>query len=218
MADLSKEQGVSLPTGFSLTHPIAAPPKPDFSALKEDRDANWSRFEFPKGSPLGYTRALKNVVYYDPRGGQQTQTVACVDKWVRLTSGENFSASSLGFVADCWPYVVEAQRPSKTEAEEKERRDENVPFAPDALFWYPTVVMNIEVKKALPEKGLEWLQLRVQSKQIKNGRLDLEVLLLDEKGDLVAISNHVCLVLGSERNMAGRKAPGDSGKKTLSRF
>ena len=31
--------------------------------------------------------------------------------------------------------------------------------------------------------------------------MDLEVLVLDELGDLVAISNHVCLVLSSERNL-----------------
>jgi N-methylhydantoinase B/oxoprolinase/acetone carboxylase alpha subunit len=66
-------------------------------------------------------------------------------------------------------------------------------------------VLNLEVKKALPEEGVEWLQLRIQSKQIKNGRFDLEVLILDQEGDLVALSNHVNLILGSDRNMAGRK-------------
>ena len=36
---------------------------------------------------------------------------------------------------------------------------------------------------------------------IRNGRLDLEVLIFTESGDLVALSNHVALVLGSERNV-----------------
>lgn len=202
MTDLGRENGVSLPTGFSLEHPVAAPPRPDFAALKEDRDAHWSRFDFPGGSPLSYARCLRNCVYYDPRAGQPTQSV--IDKWVRLASGENFTAASLGYVADCWPYVVEAQRPSKKEAEEKSRRGESVPFAPGTRFWYPTVVLNLEVKKALPKEGVEWLQMRVMSKQIKDGRLDLEVLLLDEHGDLVALSNHVNLILGSERNTAKR--------------
>ena len=216
MTNLSKEQGISLPTAFTLQHPIAAPPRPDFSALRENRDAHWARSDFPKDSPLSYTRCLRNCVYYDPRGGQPTKTV--IDKWVRLASGENFTAASLGYVSDCWPYVVEAQRPTLKEAEERRRRGESVPFPHDAKFWYPSVIINLEVKKALPEEGLEWLQLRVQSKQVRNGRLDLEVLLLDEHGDLVALSNHVNLILGSERNLAKRTRTGGAAKEPLSRI
>ncbi|KAK4153661.1 thioesterase-like superfamily-domain-containing protein [Chaetomidium leptoderma] len=216
MTDLGKESGVSLPTAFTLQHPVAALPRPDFAALKEDRDAHWSRYEFPTASPLSYARCLRNCVYYDPRGGQPTKGV--LDKWVRLASGENFTAASLGYVSDCWPYVVEAQRPTKEEAEEKQRLGEPIPFAPDTRFWYPTVVLNLEVKKPLPEEGLEWLQLRIQSKQIKDGRLDLEVLLLDEHGDLVALSNHVNLILGSERNTAERTRSGGAAKEPRSRI
>lgn len=201
MTDLTKEQGVSLPTAFSLQHPVAAPPRPDFAALRDDRDPHWARFEFPSRSPLAYARCLRNCVYYDPR---EQPNKMVIDKWIRLATGENITAAALGYVADCWPYVVEAQRPSPREAAAMKQRGEAIPFAPDARFWYPTVVLNLEVKKALPKEGVEWLHLRVQAKQIKNGRLDLEVLLLDESGDLVAISNHVNLVLGSERNTAER--------------
>ena len=211
MTDLSKERGVSLPTGFTLQHPVAPPPRPDFVALREDRDAHWTEFKFPGGSPLAYGRCLQNCVYYDPRGGQPTKPT--IDKWVRLASGERFTAASLGYFVDCWPYVVEAYRPSKAEAEAKKGRGESVPFAPNAMFWYPTVVLNLEVKKALPEEGVEWLQLRVQSKQVKNGRMDLEVLVFDEEGDLVALSNHVNLILGSERNTAERGSGSDASAK-----
>ena len=215
MTDISKEQGVSLPTSFNLQHPIAVPPRPDFAALRENRDAHWSRFEYPNGSPLSYARALQNCIYYDPRRGQN-KTV--IDKWVRLASGENITAASLGFIADCWPYVVEQQRPSMAEAADMKRRGENVPFSPTATHWYPTLVLNLEVKKTLPADGLEWVLMRVQSRQIKNGRLDLELLLLDQSGDLVAVSNHVCLVLGSERNTAARTRKGDAAKESLSRI
>jgi len=53
----------------------------------------------------------------------------------------------------------------------------------------------------LPAEGVEFLFVRVRAKQIKNGRFDLDVTILDESGDLVALSTHVALVLGSERNM-----------------
>lgn len=212
MTDLGKERGISLSTGFRLEHPFAPPPRPDFAALKQNRDRHWSRSTFPGGSPLGYTRCLQNCVYYDPRGGQRAKSV--MDKWVRLASGERFTAASLGYVSDCWPYVVEAHRPSRREAEDREGRGESLPFPPGGRFWYPTVVLNLEVKKKLPEEGLEWLQLRIQSKQIRNGRLDLEVLILDEHGDLVALSNHVNLILASERNTAERRSGNDEARRS----
>ncbi|KAL2262653.1 hypothetical protein VTK26DRAFT_578 [Humicola hyalothermophila] len=202
MTDLRKENGVSLPLGFTLRHPFPPPPRPDFAALKADRDLHWARLKFPLGSRLRFARCLQNFAYYGPRASPPSKTP--IDKWVRLASGERFTANSLGFVSDCWPYVVEEHRPSRKEAEEKARRGESVPFPPDATFWYPTVVLNLEVKKALPAEGLEWLQIRIQSRQVKNGRMDIEILLLDEQGELVAISNHVNLILGSERNTAER--------------
>jgi acyl-CoA thioesterase FadM len=72
-------------------------------------------------------------------------------------------------------------------------------------FWYPTVLLNLDIKKALPAEGVEWLFVRVATKQIKNGRMDLEVVVFDEGGEIVALSHHVALAVGSERNLANRK-------------
>lgn len=71
-------------------------------------------------------------------------------------------------------------------------------------FWFPTLVLNIEFKKLLPPEGVEWLFVRVRPKQIRNGRMDLEVVVLDEEGDIVALSWHVALIVGGERNSRGR--------------
>ena len=68
------------------------------------------------------------------------------------------------------------------------------------------MLLNIDFKKELPEEGVEWLFVRVQAKQIKNGRMDLEIVILDEEGDIVALSHHVALVLNAERNIAARKS------------
>jgi hypothetical protein len=81
-----------------------------------------------------------------------------------------------------------------------------------AKFWYPTVLLNMDVKKALPEEGVEFLFLRSQAKRIQNGRLDLEVTIWDAKGDVVVLSHHVCLVLGAERNTAQRRRNSDESK------
>lgn len=83
-----------------------------------------------------------------------------------------------------------------------------------AKFWYPTVLLNMDMKKALPEEGVEFLFVRTQAKKIRNGRFDLEVTIWDETGDVVVLSHHVCLVLSASRNTATRKrdAPADASK------
>ncbi|KAK3328646.1 thioesterase-like superfamily-domain-containing protein [Cercophora scortea] len=190
MTNLQNERGISLPTAFALQ---PSPPPVDHVALATNTDPNWTAVKVTHAA-FSYNRSLTNAEYFVPRQGQPHKSV--IDLWVRMASGEGFTNASLGYVVDCWPYVVEAYRPAAPGAVD--------PFAHDAVFWYPTVVLNLEMKKALPERGVEWLQLRVLSKQIRNGRLDLEVLVLDGEGELVALSHHVDLILGSERNTGGR--------------
>ena len=72
------------------------------------------------------------------------------------------------------------------------------------MKWYPTLLLNIEFKKPLPQEGVEWLFVRTETKQIKNGRMDIEVVIFDAGGDIVALSHHVALAVSGERNIAKR--------------
>ena len=83
-----------------------------------------------------------------------------------------------------------------------------------ARMWYPTLLLNLEIKKALPEEGVRWLFVRLEAKKILNGRYDLEVLAFDEGGELVAVSNHVCFAVSADRNMAARRTV-ESGESKL---
>jgi hypothetical protein len=74
-------------------------------------------------------------------------------------------------------------------------------------FWYPTLLLNLDIKKDLPPEGVKWLAVRVQMKKIKNGRMDLDVHVLDAEGEVVALSHHVGLVVDASRNLADRKKP-----------
>lgn len=65
--------------------------------------------------------------------------------------------------------------------------------------------MSLDVKKALPAEGEEWLRLRVSAKVLRNGRYDAEVIVFDVKGDIVALSNHVALAVDIERNYSKGK-------------
>ncbi|KAF5879264.1 uncharacterized protein Bfra_006469ia [Botrytis fragariae] len=47
---------------------------------------------------------------------------------------------------------------------------------------------SIEIKKLLPPRGTKWLFMRAQAKEVKDGRLSMEVMLFDEGMELVALS------------------------------
>ena len=131
------------------------------------------------------------------------------DIWMRFEGDERFTQESLGYVADTFPHIVETAQAGVqlTSGQAK------LLGAPDDLttngtarFWYPTVLLNLDIKKLLPASGVEWLFSRVQVKQIRNGRMDIEVVIMDEGGVLIALSNHIALVLGTERNTVRNKA------------
>jgi len=151
-----------------------------------------------------FRKASTNVQFYFPRNGQLEKSIT--DEWMRFSNGERFTMESLGYVADTFPQIVEAYR------------DDPAVQPPNGgkwpSFWYPTMLLNLEIKKVLPAEGVEWLFVRVRAKQIRNGRMDLEVVIMDEEGDLVALSQHVSLVVGAERNVAGR-AKGGGGEEKL---
>lgn len=62
---------------------------------------------------------------------------------------------------------------------------------------YPTACLSVEVKK--DPREAEWLFMRIRSHKIVNGRFDEEVQVVDEGGDLVALSKHVCLSVEQRR-------------------
>jgi hypothetical protein len=54
----------------------------------------------------------------------------------------------------------------------------------------PCIVGYIDrVKKMLPAEGVRWRYMRTVVKRVENGRMDMQVLLFDEKMGLVAVSH-----------------------------
>ena len=199
--NLSSESGISLATHWSL-HPSPLPM--DTAKLADDSDPNWqlaTDLPFPE-----FRKATRNVDIYRPR--VKSSRSAIVDEWIRMKNKEPFSFESLGFVNDMFPQLVET---FDTE-HEKQSFGKN---------WYPTLVMNLEIKKALPE-GAEFLFVRVLAHRILHGRMDLQVTILDESGELVAVGSHTSLILSASRNLASRNQSATGGgaeeKKGASRL
>ena len=205
-SNLRKESGVSFPTHWSL-HPKPLPVK-DFQALETGNDPNWAERRIWPFSE--FRKAASHLRSWFPRQGQHSNS--CLDIWYTFSDPTvKFSPETLGFVVDTFPQIIEAfvlgWDPYSVKVEEKYSDEEQRKLMIDgkARMWYPTLLLNLDVKKALPEEGAKWLGVRLEAKKIENGRYDLEVLAFDEGGDLVAVSNHVCLAVSSERNTAARR-------------
>ena len=194
--NLSSESGVSLATNWSLHPP---PPPVDLANLRSNTDTNWGLI---KSYPFqNFRKATKNVDIFIPRTSN-TPGVAIVDEYLQMKNKEPFRLESLGFAGDMFPQMVETF----------DKDHEKVPLGKN---WYPTLVLNLEVKKALPPEGVDILFVRVQAVQIRNGRMDLQVSIADGSGELLALGHHTALVLNASRNLAGRDAKGGYGECKL---
>jgi hypothetical protein len=142
------------------------------------------------------------------------------DQWVRFAPNRNpngrWTNDALGFLVDMFPQIVEKfvnphieeaaldQQSAGEGNKPRQGKGEKGPGA-TAKYWYPTLALNLEVKKLLPEEGVEWLFVRVKAKSIRNGRFDLDVEVWDTDNELVATSSHASLIVDSARNTT-RKA------------
>lgn len=138
------------------------------------------------------TAACKVTIFFptgsSSLGASPTYGPSVKEEWVRWSpgAGKLFDVVSLPYLADCFGPLLEAYGVTGN--------------------WCPTLSYGMEVKKGSGEgkEGWEWLFLRVEMHQMRNGRFDLEVWILDEDEEIVAVSRHTALVVGSERNYKGR--------------
>lgn len=197
-SNLDTEKGHTFETGWTLESP---PPPVDLRMLKQGEDKNWARA--PPSPFASFRKASQQAAFHLPRQGQSL--LGCIDSWntFNTIAPEKFTNTTIGYLSDVW-----LQQPLETLLTGEDSKK---------TFWFPTVLLNLDIKKALPVEGVEWLFVRVRAKKVKNGRYDLEVVIMDEGEEIVAISNHVVMALDASRNLAkrtrGDQKQGDSTSK-----
>jgi acyl-CoA thioesterase len=130
-----------------------------------------------------------------------------IDQWARFRPNGDVNArwtdAAVVYLTDMFPMALDGfDTVSATAAAKAEGKavPEN-----KAKFWYPTVTLNIDMKKHLPKEGVEWLYSRIVTKVVRDGRTDLDVTILDQDGEVVALSTQVGLVVSAARNVGTRK-------------
>ncbi|KIW72546.1 hypothetical protein, variant [Phialophora macrospora] len=236
MSNISTEEGLSLDTQYHL-YPPALPVNLSLLA-SQGHDENYThRASDPFPS---FRRAAQNIQIFlvrperKPAPDRSTgRPRAMVEQWVRFSPQTphlngvpgRWTNDALGFVVDMFPQVVESYvNPFVEEAaigqhSQSDLKQFLASNEPRAKYWYPTLALNLDVKKLLPEEGVEWLFVRVKAKLIRNGRFDLDIEVWDEQGELVATSVHASLVVDASRNISRKNGNGNgTGKKKDSKL
>lgn len=213
MSNIAKEEGLSLDTRYEIWPP-ALPA--DFSLLAtRGRDSNYitrAKDPFPH-----FRRAAQNIQIFlvQPERKAPGPHKATLDQWVRFAPHRvpngRWTNDALGFLVDMFPQIVESYvNPFVEEAalgqhSEADLKSFLLSNEPRAKFWYPTLVLNLDIKKLIPPEGVEWMFVRVKAKAIRNGRFDLDIEVWDTQGELVAHSCHASLIVDASRNMTRRE-------------
>jgi hypothetical protein len=229
MSNIATEEGLSLDTEYSLASPPALPAHlPTLAGHNLDQNYTIRAADpFPE-----FRRAAQNIQMFlvRPDRKDSSRPKSINDQWVRFSPNQvpngRWTNDALGFLVDMFPQIVESYiNPESEEAamspQSQDQRRESIKKANakgGRPFWYPTLVLNLDVKKLLPEEGVEWLFVRVRAKGIKNGRFDLDIEVWDEAGELVATSTHASLIVDASRNLAGRTRSKQTKKKAESKL
>ncbi|RMZ78219.1 hypothetical protein DV738_g4026, partial [Chaetothyriales sp. CBS 135597] len=214
--NIAAESGLSLDTAY---RPLPPPLPADLKRLSsaEGEDENYLLRRTDAYPDFRAATLCLQIYLLKPHRRPASHPLSINDQWSRFTPWQRegrWTNDGLGFVVDMFPQVVEKYiNPVVEEAALMEKDDAKLKeilktHAGKAKYWYPTMTLNLDVKKVLPEEGVEWLFTRTKAKTIKNGRLDLDIEVWDDQGDLVATSSHSSLIVDTSRNTTR------NGKKT----
>lgn len=137
-------------------------------------------------------RSLHNWRFFVPRG-DHALTPGVMDLWAKPAASfgndGRIPAAALPYLVDSFPFnlhlyivapelraLIEQPPPrSDDEAGKAKRRELEEKNESRSRTWAPTVVMNLEQKIKIPDGGLDWLNVRITSRQMKDGRFDLDI-------------------------------------------
>ena len=198
--NMQNGKGVSFDTGYEMTpKPIIA----DLEVLANGTDGRWVGFTFP-WHPKSLLKASTHITMFMPTAGPPRPDIT--DVWLTPSSpNESFTTETLGYVADCWHRIPENTIPHATwsnasiistahQVAEGLLKNTEIGCDPPR-HWYPTLTMSLEIKKLLPPGGVKWLFVRAQAKEVRYGRMDVEVMIFDQGMGLVALSHQLCFIV-----------------------
>ncbi|KAL5332148.1 thioesterase-like superfamily-domain-containing protein [Aspergillus crustosus] len=228
------ESGLAITGPWSLSPAAPAGSLPDgsvdFRRLSETgNDGSWTRIP----TPPKQLAAAQHIALYGPKEAfrrnwtLEDRVNQVVDQWGQFGPGGKpvkWSNEAVVYLLILFPAALNrlgameelrlksletdigSSRDGQGQGQQTEegKRKGNLGIELSGRFWYPIVTMNIDLKRRIPEEGVDWIHSRVVTRVVRGGRGDLDVVLLDEQGEVAATSAQVALVVDSARTTKGR--------------
>jgi acyl-coenzyme A thioesterase PaaI-like protein len=204
VSDELADEGITLPTRWELNPaPVASgPPVVDERGEVVGASSRvWRRVRVDEGDEEYRRVAMQSMVYVP---AVQEGEYSVLDQWTRLWPGgerggkARWTDEAAAHLLDIFPGALMSMEKAVAGGRKGEGKDEV------QAMWFPTVVLNVDFKRRLPEEGVEWLYSRVSMKSVLNGRTDIGVEMLDEEGRLVAVMSQVGMVMSASRNVGAK--------------
>jgi len=216
MTNMAAPGQISMQTGWQLT---PSPPPVSLDGLDADAPSIWSGYLTPF-DPSTYRKPQSYVRFYVPIERTHKHYI---DQWVTpgwkddcSPNGAVWTNETLHFIIDnslpilndlldtdgkldVYNKIVKAgrlQKQARWEGKDDRLWGEGLTDSEMLFPWIiSTVSTSTELKRLLPKEGCKWLFMRNTVKTIIDSRMDLEIVLLDEKMELVALSQHICQII-----------------------
>ena len=222
MTDLGNRRGLSINTNWKL-EPM--PPDASPAQLTAGANPNWFSYQRPY-HPDGVFRAQTFTRFYIPR---KLLDPSIWDHWIRPSRpDEKFTSASVGFVADNFIPLLDNFFPrekalghhanvmetglKQAEADKADKIDSLVAEDLDsAMMMYDTpatymsLAFTLDIKRKLPAEGVDWLFLRARLLHVENGRMNIELTILDEHKQLIALSHQLCQIIDLARSRGNKQ-------------
>ncbi|KAG5301421.1 hypothetical protein I7I48_01420 [Histoplasma ohiense] len=197
ISDPISEVGVSTPCSWKLYPPPPDSKPPQLSNGRPVQNSPWKKTIMKEPD---FRRASNNSEFWEPVDPCLDKQRGISDQWGRLRPQGpkgglgRWTNEALAYLVDIFPVALEMIESATVDE-----------MGSPPPFWFPTIALNVDFKKFLPKDGVEWLYSRIITKSVRNGRIDIEVIVMDEGGDIVALATQVGLVLGSNRNTGEKR-------------
>ncbi|KAL2858495.1 thioesterase-like superfamily-domain-containing protein [Aspergillus pseudoustus] len=197
ISDEVSEKGITIPTKLDIYGTTLGRPP----VVEDAGQSEWKKVIIPHPE---FRRASSRVELYEQI--DHTSFSKGVGQWARLRSDgsssktDDWSMESVAFLCDILPTAL-GRLERIVQDSLRPRGDGSRKPAP---VWFPTLALNIDFKRCAMENSHEWLYSHIHVKSVHNGRMDVEIAILDAEEKFVAVATQVALVMSSERNLAKR--------------
>ncbi|KAH7127788.1 thioesterase-like superfamily-domain-containing protein [Dactylonectria estremocensis] len=195
-----KVMGLVTVSNFAEEAGLSAEPERGLDALphlpppqaRTTAGQTWERARIPHPE---FRKAPSHVEVHVLAESSSLHRHGTTEQWARLRWEQQDEPVSGRWTNEAAAFLLDVY-PSALATLESKLQSETGSTSP---VWFPTLTISIDFKKQLPVDGEEWLHSCVSMMQVKNGRTDIQVVLRDALGQLVALASQVGLAMSSGR-------------------